>query len=308
MRTFRSYLGLGLLAVSSLHSPPALAADATASEAAPTTSPSGDALIPPPASEPVAYPACTGTPSEESLVAARGAFDAGNAAFNERSYARALLYWEDAYRRDCTAHAMLKNLARAYELNDQLKHAINAIETYLQLVPDSGEEAVLRDRIADLETRLAERESAAAGPAVARPSGQKQAKPASHRSADSTERETSVASNGPLATQRSAWPLIFAGVGAGVVGLSTIQWIMAKNDEAAAARECPKREGCPSAVTAAGNRAIDEEITWSVVGIGGGAVLVASVVWFLAQEPAPAQALLPNFGTDYAGLRYFGRF
>src|SRR5688572_29021694 len=58
------------------------------------------------------YPACASEPDAQSIQAARGAFEAGKAAFEEGDYDRAIMYWEDAYRRDCTAHAMLKNLAR----------------------------------------------------------------------------------------------------------------------------------------------------------------------------------------------------
>ncbi|HEX3595043.1 MAG TPA: hypothetical protein VHU80_08080, partial [Polyangiaceae bacterium] len=70
------------------------------------------------------YPACDRTPTQGDVSAAKGAFDAGNGSFNEADYDRAITYWEDAYRRDCTAHPLLLNLARAYELNGQKQHAV----------------------------------------------------------------------------------------------------------------------------------------------------------------------------------------
>ena len=50
------------------------------------------------------YPDCGREPTEAEVAAAKGAFQAGNASFNEADYARAIDYWEDAYRRDCTAN------------------------------------------------------------------------------------------------------------------------------------------------------------------------------------------------------------
>src|SRR5688572_7462764 len=65
------------------------------------------------------YPECTAEPTESDIAAAKGAFQAGQASFNEADYERAITYWEDAYRRDCTAHALLLNLARAYERSEE---------------------------------------------------------------------------------------------------------------------------------------------------------------------------------------------
>ena len=84
------------------------------------------------AEEPTRYPECTHEASEADLTAAKAAFQAGNVSFNEADYPRAILYWEDAFRRDCTAHPLLLNLARAYELNAQKRKAVVALETYLK--------------------------------------------------------------------------------------------------------------------------------------------------------------------------------
>src|SRR5690606_5425909 len=110
------------------------------------------------------YAACDTPPDEASMQAAQGAFQAGNASFNEADYSRAIFYWEDAYRRDCTAHAMLKNLARAYELNAQYEHAILALRTYLERTPESGEAEAIERRIDNLERKLEEQRAAQAPP------------------------------------------------------------------------------------------------------------------------------------------------
>src|SRR5688572_12504099 len=65
------------------------------------------------------YPECTDDTSDPVTTGARAAFQAGEASFNEADYPRAILYWEDAFRRACSATSMLLNLARAYELSGQ---------------------------------------------------------------------------------------------------------------------------------------------------------------------------------------------
>ena len=93
------------------------------------------------------YPECTAEPTEGDVAAAKGAFQAGQASFNEADYARAITYWEDAYRRDCTAHALLLNLARAYELGGDKEQAVEALQTYLARKPESPQKDQINRRI-----------------------------------------------------------------------------------------------------------------------------------------------------------------
>ncbi|HVY45832.1 MAG TPA: hypothetical protein VHB21_08135, partial [Minicystis sp.] len=62
------------------------------------------------------YPPCNKPkPSQADLDAAKGAHKAAT-EFNERGeYDKAIQYWRDAYNFDCTAHALLINIANAYE-------------------------------------------------------------------------------------------------------------------------------------------------------------------------------------------------
>src|SRR5262245_2431952 len=100
------------------------------------------------------YPACDKTPTDGDIAAAKGAFQAGNGSVNEADYERAITYWEDAYRRDCTAHPLLLNLARAYELNGQKRHAVNALETFVARNPGSPDEGQIKRRIEKLNEQL----------------------------------------------------------------------------------------------------------------------------------------------------------
>lgn len=82
------------------------------------------------------YPTCARLPTDAERAAARGAFVAGRVAFGERDWATALAYWNDAYRRDCTAHALLLDVARAHELLGDAARADEALATFLARRPD----------------------------------------------------------------------------------------------------------------------------------------------------------------------------
>src|SRR6476660_4881766 len=101
------------------------------------------------------YPSCTTTPTEADRNAAKGAFAAGQGSFNEADYATAITYWRDAYRRDCTAHPLLLNLARAFELKGDRAEAITSLETYLQRKPDAPDADQIKRRIDNLKAQQA---------------------------------------------------------------------------------------------------------------------------------------------------------
>jgi tetratricopeptide (TPR) repeat protein len=103
----------------------------------------------------VSYPSCTTAPTEADRNAAKTAFQAGQNSFNEADYATAITYWRDAYKRDCTAHALLLNIARAYELKGDRAEAITTLETYLQRKPDAGDSEQVKRRIENLKAQVA---------------------------------------------------------------------------------------------------------------------------------------------------------
>jgi hypothetical protein len=108
------------------------------------------------AAETHGYPECTTRPSDNDLTAAKGAFQAGTVSFNEADYGRAILYWEDAYRRDCTATLLLHHLGRAYEGAGNLEQAVIALRTYTERAPDSTERAQVLRRIEAFEQKIAD--------------------------------------------------------------------------------------------------------------------------------------------------------
>jgi tetratricopeptide (TPR) repeat protein len=275
-----------------------------------------------PEATPNDYPPCETSPDEASMQAAQGAFQAGNASFNEADYPRAIFYWEDAYRRDCTAHAMLKNLARAYELNEQFRHAIHALETYLERNPDSGEEEAIQRRIKNLQEKLEERERLAAVPIAPppkqqpaktepkpKPSPEPQSEPVEFDFSDPEEDE------GP---KRPIAPLIVAGAG-GVLGIvGGVQWAIARQDELDAEGDCGPggRADCAPEAKQRGNDALDRQLLWGIVGGAGAAIAAGGIIWYFVQEPTGDDESIdddytrvsPQLGAGFAGVSFEGNF
>lgn len=275
------------------------------------------------ASPPKEYPPCTSEADDTNVQAARGAFEAGKAAFNEADYPRAIFYWEDAFRRDCSATLMLKNLARAYEASAQYPEAAVALETYLARAPEAEDKADLEEQLRAIRAKF---EAPAAPPKVsAKPVAAARAEPAPQAqppaasaqpvAADETDGFTADTSDDkPVNGTKLAAGLV-AGGGLALGAASAVFWLDADTDEQAATSQCPTRRDCPKSVTEAGNDAIDRKQVWALVGIGGGAMLVGGIVWYLvaanaeADKPeAVATSIVPALAPGFAGLTWTNRF
>ncbi len=235
------------------------------------------------------YPDCGREPTDAEIQAAKGAFQAGNASFNEADYSRAIDYWEDAYRRDCTANPLLLNLARAYELAGRKRQAVVSLETFLSREPSSGEKDQINRRVEVLKKKIAEEDAAAAatptttnGGAVVPPNG-----------GTTTPPPGDVP---PPRAKRSAGPWIVMGLGGAAVIVGSIGYVSNKQKMDDAAARCGNggRGKCEDDTAVAdGNKARDALTTSGVViGIGVAAVAGGLVWWIIdGRRVANAQAL-----------------
>ncbi len=254
------------------------------------------------------YAACVTTSTEADVAAAKGAFQAGQAAFNEADYTRAITYWEDAYRRDCTAHKLLVNLARAYELNDQLTYAIRALETYNERVPDNPEQAQSATRIQRFKERLAQQ---AAQQAAVTPEA-----PATDTPPTTPPEDTSS----PEADEgvRPIYPLFVAGGGLvlGVVG--GILYFPAQSTLTDFDERCPDRR-CPPGVDDSEANSARSRVTFGGILMGvGGAAIIGGTLWYFLQPKQPRSAeanrqrvgsqLTPVVKQGFTGLSWSGAF
>ncbi|HXK16356.1 MAG TPA: hypothetical protein VNG33_01030 [Polyangiaceae bacterium] len=260
------------------------------------------------------YPDCGREPTDAEVQAAKGAFQAGNASFNEADYARAIDYWEDAYRRDCTANPLLLNLARAYELAGRKRQAVVSLETFLTREPNSGEKEQINRRVDVLKKKIAEEDAAAA--ATPAPSTGAPPPPV-----------TGPANPPPPATaqgKRSPWPWVVIGVGGAVTIVGTIGYISNKQKVDDLVKQCddPKtpnivegRDKCPTDIANKGNDARKQLTASGVLAVAGVALAAGGAIWlYLDGKRAERQGTLqrplvtPLVAPQLAGLSLSGAF
>lgn len=269
------------------------------------------------AESPVApYPPCDRTPTKGDSAAAEGAFQAGNASYGEADYDRAINYWEDAYHRDCTAHAMLLNLARAYEINGQKRHAVNALRTYVARNPNSQDEAQIKRRIEKLDEQI-QAETAAAPPPPPPPGPAQPATTTAPPPAVGTP-PPAQAEAPPSGGKRPIAPLIVAGAGAVVTVVGGIIFFTARSAVSDYENQCNQinpvtgDHQCPNAsITDAANAAQHRETLGGVIGGVGLAAVAGGLVWYFVSkpsEPAPTTAVVPAIAPGFGGLEFATKF
>jgi tetratricopeptide (TPR) repeat protein len=258
------------------------------------------------------YPDCGREPTEAEVAAAKGAFQAGNASFNEADYARAIDYWEDAYRRDCTANPLLLNLARAYELAGRKRQAVVALETFLAREPNSGEKDQINRRVEVLKKKIAEEDAAAASA----PANNGASSPPVGGTTTSLPPEEAP----PQRAKRSAGPWIVIGVGGAVTIVGAIGYASAKQKMDDAAAKCGDggRGMCMNDQAVTDGNDARKALTTSgvVMGVGGLAVLGGFVWWWFDGQrvesaqavPTRRTALYPVLSPELAGVGVSGSF
>lgn len=262
-------------------------------------------------SDPIPYPACDREPSDSDTQAAKGAFSAGEVSFQEADYSRALLYWEDAFRRDCKAVKLLLNLARAYELSDRPKRSVLALETYLERRPDDEDREAIEKRIARLRRTIeAEEHEASTVGASEQPEAEPETKTAEPAGADS-----------PAASpKKPIWPVLVTGGGVLALGAGIPLWIAGQNEfDAVLSRWAESGctpEDCPSNLQPNANAEARDAKSLRATGItltvvGGVAAAAGAVFWTLVwrdTSPSALTELRPLVAPGTVGLTYSGQF
>lgn len=258
------------------------------------------------------YPPCTERADEVNLQAARGAFEAGKAAFNESDYPRSILYWEDAFRRDCSATLLLKNLTRAYEANHQYAEAANALRTYLERAPEAEDRQELEAHLRVLENKVEPANPPPGPKPVKQQPTQTEPKPApppaSFIADNDTDGEPAFDDGSSVNGPKLAAGIV-AGAGAVLALTSGVFWYQAHTDERAASDACPQRFNCSPDITQRGNDAIDRKQRWAWIAGGGVALMAGGVAWYLLLPSESSTAgLQPSLGPTHAGLNWSGSF
>jgi hypothetical protein len=250
------------------------------------------------------YADCGREPTETDVTAAKGAFQAGNASFEEADYSRAIVYWEDAYRRDCTAHGMLLNLARAYELNGNKPQAVVALRTYLERVSSADKDKI--ERRIDVLNKQIEAERAQAASTAATPPAPVPAPPPSAAVPSPSPEPAREEVKPPLAA------LVIAGVGGATAIVGGVLFITGQSDLAAADDRCPDRENCQDEKTREeGNSARTRATIGTWLGLGGVAVAGGGLAWYFLSprtKTAAGRGFTPIAAPNYVGFNYSAAF
>jgi tetratricopeptide (TPR) repeat protein len=255
------------------------------------------------------YPECGKQPSESEVQGAQGAYQAGLGSYNEADYERAILYWEDAFRRDCTATLLLHHLARAYEGQGNLDQAIVALRAYLERSPNATERPQIQKRIEVFEQKLEEERT------------RKQDEAERKKQADDVKAKPDAAhsSSAPSSSGLYVNPLIpitVAGVGVVATVVGSVVYFPAKSDMNKAEDDCGgSRDGCSSDIVAAGNDARDKAKWGGPVAITGLVLAAGGVGWYFFNESrAPKRtavsvpAVQPWVTPQAAGVAWRGTF
>jgi hypothetical protein len=211
---------------------------------------------------------CTHSSTAKDPEAARVAFRAGQTAFSEGGYARAVELWNQAYGDDCSAHALLLNLAMAEELLGRPDDAIHALILFNRRSPHSPYVEANVKRIHHLQLAVAE------------------------KTRERARRDRTLwgpADRPPTANDGTTLsiPLVVGVTGAAVAVVGTALFIEGRTSAAAAEERCgASRQACTAI-----DGVVDGERARGRAQIGGwmagaGLVTAASgVVWHLVTRP-----------------------
>ncbi|HEX2878533.1 MAG TPA: tetratricopeptide repeat protein [Polyangiaceae bacterium] len=260
------------------------------------------------ASSASAYPECTTKPTEGDTAAAKGAFQAGTAAYNEADYPRAINYWEDAFRRDCTATALLLNLARAYESSNQFEKAIVALRTFNERNADSPQHDQIERRIERLEEQLKAQQSQPVVPTSDATPTKDPQQPASPQ----------PPAENKASTEPNKWPLVIAITGGVVALIGTAGYLKGSSDVKKYESQCPNTI-CPNDDIKNDANAAQKQRDGSAVLAGAGVVIgIGGGIWYILEvgranrakreQEGAALHFMPLVSPEFAGLSFDGRF
>lgn len=256
------------------------------------------------AQDPAPFAECTKAPTEDDVEAAKQSHIIATSRFNLQDWDKAIEFWRQAYGLDCTAHAILVNIANAYEKKGDKRSAVHALETYLVRAKSAPDLVKINERILEMKKDL---EPAPTATATAVPTV--------------TATATTTAAPPPPPGERpyGPIPLIIAGVGGALAITGVILIPVGLGPYGDAQNKCPGPE-CTEEVASAGNAGRD---TWNagaaLLGIGVAAAAGGLVMQLAFNKPKPAATapaqpasgrvqLVPVVSPQHGGLVLSGQF
>ncbi|MGZ3474796.1 MAG: hypothetical protein ACXVCJ_09945 [Polyangiales bacterium] len=262
-------------------------------------------------------------PSKKDTEDAKSLFKLGKDAREAGNYTDAIKYFKDAYKRDCSAHLLLKLLAQAYELDAQFPQAVEAYKLYRTRQKPTGEELDLLDtKITNLSKKLGD--TGASGSTTA-------TTPATGTAPTTTATATETAPTGTVTTAPTGTttapppshgpgiaPWIVVGVGGAALIGGTVLWItsnstVSKKSDEFAANSCgsnPKDRATCNTIADDGKSAKSNRTVGIIVAGVGVAAVGAGLAWYFVGSSAEKKAakLTITPGPTFAGLGLAGVF
>jgi hypothetical protein len=248
-------------------------------------------------------------------------YKTGKLASENLEREKAILYYTDAYRADCTGHRVLLRIAEQWELIGNKAESLRYTEAYLDRASptDSERDAanVRRDRL--------KRDLAAAPPASSTAAPPATTAPVPTATATAAPTTTATATVAPTATDtgapphgHTAPPWIVAGVGGAALITGGVLLVIGSGKVSTADKNCdPKTPGgrdCTnSSAVSSGNSGRTLETVGVISGAVGLAALAGGLIWHFAESTGPSQPttgthLTPAIAPGYAGLSLGGSF
>jgi len=269
---------------------------------------------------PPVYPECTKKPTSADIEGAKGAHNAAAQFYERAEYDKAIRYWNDALAFDCTAVALLQNIANAYEKLGDRAATVATLETYLKR---TGPNPTIEQKVKNLKQLMSAQPTATAVPTAPPTAPTASAAPSAGPSAP-------PAPDAPRPYGNTPWIAVGGGAALVVVGAILLPigyGKIAKTGDACnlPGHGCPP--GTPQDVIDAGNtgRAM-AGAGWGLFSVGLAAA-GGGLVWQLlfnkpqATQPAPAPGqpppkpaqktgvwVTPAIGAGTAGFQLGGSF
>jgi tetratricopeptide (TPR) repeat protein len=254
------------------------------------------------------YAACPDPPpklSPAQVDAAHVVFQAGQVAYDEGDYAKAVDAFKDAYKRDCSKTVLLVFIAKAYETKGDKAEAINALETYLKRAPNAADAETIKRRIENLKAQLAAQPTATATTTTT-----------ATATATATAPTATATSTAPPPPERahSAGPWILVGAGGAAVVTGAILLGVGLSKRSQANTLCPNGSCAIPADKPRAEALSADGTTFANIGIIVGSVGLAAVVggliWHFVEPTGPVKdaklQIVPQFQPGYGGQLGYG--
>jgi hypothetical protein len=223
------------------------------------------------------FPECTKKASKDDTEAAKNAHRVATQFYDRADYDKAIQYWTDSWKFDCSANDLLINIANAYEKKGDRAATVATLEAYLKRTPPNP---TLEEKVKNLKALLAPPPPVTATASVAPPPPPTTA---------TVQPPPAVPPDGARPYGVKPWFLVGGGGALAIVGAILLP--VGLGNVSSANSACPTRTGCSQSVADQGNSGRTQSgAGGALLGIGLAAAGGGLVWQFGFNKAAPAGA------------------